>query len=88
MPPFTFFNRLRIGSNGEIQRNPISSENLASQGYDPRRRVLEIEFIHLREVYRYFGVSRADYDAMMNAHTPGQYFYHFIRLRFPYVRIQ
>lgn len=86
MPPI--FNRLKIDRNGQIDRSTIASTNLESQGYDPKNKILEIEFLHMREVYRYFNVSRADYDAMMNAHTPGQHFYHHIRLRFPYVRIQ
>jgi hypothetical protein len=82
------FNRLTLNSSGEIVRAPVSSTNLQSEGYDPQRQVLEIEFEHLGEVYRYFGVSRMEYESMLAAQTPGQHFYHYIRLHYPYVRLQ
>lgn len=82
MPP------LKINPFGEIVRSPISSTNLQSEGYDPIRQVLEIEFESRGEVYRYFGVSRMEYESMLAAQTPGQHFYHHIRLHYPYVRLQ
>lgn len=80
--------RVRLKWNGQIDRDFIASSNLRSAGVSGRFEVLEVEFLHAGEVYRYYGVSQQDYDAMLNAGTPGQYFYHHIRLRYPYVRIQ
>ena len=87
-PSFRVFNRLKINRRGEIEREDISSSNLESQGYSERWKILEIEFQHSGEVYRYFGISKRVYEDMLNGHTPGQFFYHHIRKKFPYVRVQ
>jgi len=79
---------LKFNEHFEIKRQDIPSENLESVGYDEKRETLEVEFLHLGEMYRYFSISRGVFDAMLGASTPGQYFYHFIRTSYPYVRIQ
>lgn len=82
MPP-----GLKFNENFHIFMEPITSSNLKEVGYDEKRQTLEVEFLHAREVYRYFSISRGVFDAMMSASTPGQYFYHFIRTSYPYIQI-
>ena len=61
-----------------ITRTPVDSSNLASVGYDPKLKVLEVEF-HSGAVYQYFGVELKIYDQLMYAHSKGQYFNRNIR---------
>ncbi len=82
MPP-----RLKFNENFHIVREAISSSNLNEVGFNEKRNTLEVEFLHSGEVYRYFAISRGVFDAMMNASTPGQYFYHFIRTSYPYIQL-
>lgn len=53
-------------------RTPVSSSNLTSVGYDPRSRVLEIEF-HDGSVYQYSGVPESVYRGLMAADSHGRY---------------
>jgi len=57
---------------------PVSSSNLRSVGYDPKTRVLEIEF-HSGGIYQYSGVPESEYNALMNATSKGSYFAHNIK---------
>jgi hypothetical protein len=68
-------------------RNPVSSSNLYSVGYDSVTRTLEVEF-HSGRVYQYFGVPNSIYVGLMNAGSHGQYFNAHIRNVFPYLRIR
>jgi tyrosyl-tRNA synthetase len=56
-----------------IERKPVSSTNLASIGYCPDTRTLEVEFLH-GGVYRYYGVPQYEYDGLLNAASHGQHF--------------
>lgn len=80
--------RLKFNEHFHIVRQDVSSSNLKEVGYDEKRQTLEVEFLHLGEVYRYYAISRHTFESMMGASTPGQYFYHFIRESYPYIRIQ
>ena len=61
-----------------LNRIPVQSSNLRSVGYDPKTRILEIEF-HSGGVYQYSGVSEFEYEALMNASSKGSYFAHNIK---------
>lgn len=61
-----------------MNRIPVESSNLSSVGYDPKTRVLEIEF-HSGGVYQYSGVPQSEYEALMNAPSKGSYFAHNIK---------
>lgn len=61
-----------------MKRIPVSSSNIASIGYDPDRRVLEIEFLN-GSVYQYFGVPESLYRGLMNASSHGSYFDSYIK---------
>ena len=56
-----------------MQRNSVSSSNLASIGYDVPTKTLEVEFNH-GGVYQYFDVPQDEYEALMSADSHGKYF--------------
>lgn len=61
-----------------MQREAVDSEAIASVGYDPDMRVLEIEFAS-RTVYRYFDVPESVHAGLMTATSLGEYFGEHIR---------
>lgn len=67
-------------------RQPVSSSNLKSIGYDPQSGTLEIEFHH-GSVYQYLNVPKAEYDSLMNAPSHGSYFSRHIRDKYKTVKI-
>ena len=66
---------------------PVRSSNLASVDYAWWSGTLTIEFHH-GGVYEYYGVPHAVYSGLMEASSHGRYFWHYIRNRFRYRRIQ
>lgn len=56
-----------------MERQSVSSSNLASIGYDAASNILEVEFNH-GGIYQYFDVPQHEYQALMNADSKGQYF--------------
>ena len=55
-----------------MRRTQISSEAIASVGYDAPARILEVEFIS-GEVYRYFDVAQGEVDGLFRADSRGAY---------------
>lgn len=68
-------------------RQPVSSSNLHSVGYDPASQILEIEF-HGGRIYQYFNVPASVYQNLMRAASHGKYFADFIRYNYRYQRIR
>jgi hypothetical protein len=68
-----------------MRRAPVSSETIASVGYDERRSTLEIEFVS-GGVYRYYGVPENIHEALMEADSHGRYFVAHIRNAYPYTK--
>ena len=66
-----------------MERFPLDSDALASLGYDPAHRVLEVEFTNGR-VYRYFGVPAREVQRLVDAPSRGAYFSRRVRDRYPY----
>ena len=64
-----------------MRRTPVDSKSIASIGYDPRRRELEIEFRDSGDVYRYFGVSAGESADFMAAESKGTYLNQVFKLR-------
>ena len=64
-----------------MQRDPVSSSNLASVGFDPTTYTLEVEFNSGR-VYQYFDVPEHIYQELMSAGSVGSYFSRSIRNSF------
>lgn len=67
-------------------RMPVESSSLASIGYDPASRTLDIEF-RKGSVYRYFEVLPSVYESLMQAPSKGRFFVAEIRDRFRYARV-
>ena len=57
----------------DMRRAATESEPIASMGYEPDRRELDIEFRQSGDVYRYFGVSAEEYAEFMAAESKGTY---------------
>ena len=70
-----------------MKRTPVTSSNLKSVGYDPKTRVLEIEFVS-GAVYQYNNVPPRVYEELMKASSHGKYFHAYIRNQYPYKRVK
>jgi hypothetical protein len=57
----------------EIQRQPVSSSDIASIGYDAATETLEIEF-KATGIYRYFSVPKNVWDEFALTPSPGKFF--------------
>ena len=64
----------------------VESGTLATIGYDPDRKLLQLEFRD-HSVYQYFAVPADVYDALLQAPSKGFYFNRAIRDRFDYTPI-
>jgi len=70
-----------------MHRQPIHSGHLKAVGYDPKARVLEIEF-HYGGVYQYGDVPEAVYVELLKTPSCGAYFHAHIKNRYLCHRIQ
>jgi hypothetical protein len=64
----------------------VSSETIASVGYDKDSSTLEIEFAS-GGVYRYYGVPPSVHEALMAAGSHGRYFVGNIRNNYRYAKL-
>lgn len=55
-----------------MNRQPVSSSNIASIGYDANSQTLEIEFLN-GGVYQYFDVPQHVYEELMGPGSKGKY---------------
>lgn len=55
-----------------MNRQSVTSSNIASIGYDTNSQTLEVEFLN-GGVYQYFDVPQHVYEGLMNADSHGQY---------------
>ena len=69
-----------------MRRNPVSSSNLASIGYDSTAQVLEVEFIN-RAIYQYYNVPSNMYEELKRAGSKGKFFHQYIRNAYAYSRV-
>ena len=69
-----------------MKREPASSSNIVSFGYDASSETLEIEFMS-GAIYQYYNVPQPIYDAFLAAPSAGKFFAHQIRNAFPYSRV-
>ncbi|MDL1968714.1 MAG: KTSC domain-containing protein [Deltaproteobacteria bacterium] len=69
-----------------MDRQPVSSSNIASIGYDNDTEVLEVEFLS-GSVYEYRNVPSVVYEQLMSAASHGSYFNREIRMTFSYEKI-
>jgi hypothetical protein len=69
-----------------MERQKVSSSNIASIGYDPSSQTLEVEFLN-GSVYQYYNVPGGIHEAFMRAPSKGQFLASQIKDRFPYSRV-
>jgi non-canonical purine NTP pyrophosphatase (RdgB/HAM1 family) len=69
-----------------MQRIPVDSSDIVSIGYDPKSRVLEIEFKENR-IYQYLEVEPDIHERFMRTDSFGQYFNTFINSRYRYKKV-
>ena len=63
-----------------MRRQPLpDSTSIASAGYDPTSRELEIEFRDSGDIYRYFEVPSTEYAALLDAPSRGVWFNRFFK---------
>lgn len=55
-----------------MNRQSVSSSNIASIGYDQASQTLEIEFLN-GSIYQYFDIPQHVYGGLMSASSHGQY---------------
>ena len=70
-----------------MHRDPVTSSSLNSVGYDPKRQILEVEFID-GDVYQYFDVPRQTYEEFLQAESMGQFMNWEIKERHRYKRVK
>lgn len=64
-----------------ILRQPVTSSDIASLGYDAATQTLEIEF-HATGVYRYFSVPLEVFEILRTGPSPGKFFLQHIKGQF------
>ena len=69
-----------------INREVVSSSNVASVGYDEQTETLEVEFLN-GTVYQYFNVGVDLYEQLKLAPSKGQFLNTYIRSAYPYSRV-
>ncbi len=69
-----------------MKRQPVTSSNIKSIGYDGVSETLEIEFNN-GGIYEYAGNSEAVYSALMKAESHGSYFHRHIREKYRHRKI-
>ena len=55
-----------------MERQYVSSSNIASIGYDASDMILEVEFLN-GAIYQYYDVPQSVYDGLMSASSHGSY---------------
>ena len=68
-------------------RQPVSSSNIKSVGYDPDSTLLEIEF-HDGSIYQYSKVPQSVHTALMTAASLGSFLHKNIRGKYPYQKVR
>ena len=69
-----------------MQRLPVDSSDIVAIGYDPRARVLEIEFKEGR-IYQYHDVEPDVHERFMRTDSYGEYFFAHITKHYRYKRV-
>lgn len=70
-----------------MKRIEVNSASLASVGYEPRARVLEVEF-HSGAVYQYLDVPYGVARGLARAASIGGYFMRHVRNAYAYERVE
>jgi len=65
----------------------LDSKMLSAAAYDDSKQILYLRFRSTGDVYRYFALPAADYQAFLNAESKGRFFRSRIRDHFRYERL-
>jgi hypothetical protein len=69
-----------------MERQPVTSSNLAEVGYDPELETLEVLFKH-GGVYQYFNVPAFMHERLMTADSLGRFFNTEIKGHYPEAKL-
>jgi hypothetical protein len=69
-----------------MNRQPLKSSHLASAGYDPRSKTIEVEFRN-GDVYQYSQMEPAFWEGLVGSRRPGKFFHQHVR-RVPEFRVR
>lgn len=69
-----------------MNREPVSSSNIASIGYDPNSETLEVEFLR-SGIYQYYNVPLFLHERLMMADSVGTFFNAEIKNAFPSAKL-
>ena len=70
-----------------MERQSVSSSNIASIGYDANSQTLEVEFKSGR-IYQYYNVPLSEYNGLMNASSHGKYLNQYIKPFYSFTKIK
>jgi len=65
----------------------LKSKMLSAAAYDHSKQILYLRFRNSGDVYRYFDLQAADYQAFLGAESKGRFFRSHIRDHFRYERM-
>jgi hypothetical protein len=69
------FSEPRLETRGvAMERQIVSSSNLASVGYNPESETLQVEFSKSGKLYEYYNVPQFMYDRLLEAPSIGIFF--------------
>ena len=71
----------------KMERQPVNSSSIASIGYSPRSRTLDVEF-RTGAIYRYEQVPSQLAREFLAAESKGRYFARRVRGKFPFKQLQ
>jgi hypothetical protein len=69
-----------------VERQQVSSSNIAAIGYDAVSETLEVEFTN-GTIYQYYGIGAQLHEQLMNAPSKGQFLNANIRNQYAYSRV-
>lgn len=69
-----------------MERQPVTSSNLAEVGYDPELEILEVQFRH-GGVYQYLNVPAFMNERLMSADSLGRFFNAEIKGHYPEAKL-
>lgn len=70
-----------------MERQPISSEMIATAGYDSSSGTLEIEFRRDGAIWQYLDVPESMWHEFLSAESQGKYWHANVKKRFREVRV-
>ncbi len=70
----------------DVEMIPLDSSNVAAAGYDPKTRILQVEFVS-GGMYVVEGVPQDVFDQLRSSSSPGGYYHRNIKNVYPARRI-